>query len=111
MISLSPPPSTFVGIVGGLFDSPKSPCTWVDLKRRFTHSVLPPHWRSSKSLFLKGSPLQSLICRLNFRKRIWDEKFRPVILSKWIIKLFLANPAFLWNALGVPNSQVSFFDL
>lgn len=44
---------------------------------------------------------------LEAQRKIWDEKFRPVILSKWIVKVFLSNPAFLWNALGVPNSQVS----
>lgn len=36
--------------------------------------------------------------------KIWDDKFRPVILSKWITKLFLSNPAFLWNALGKLDS-------
>ena len=43
---------------------------------------------------------------LEKQKEIWDTKFRPVILSRWIVKVFLSNPAFLWNALGVPNSQV-----
>lgn len=37
---------------------------------------------------------------LEEQARIWKEKFRPVLLSKWITKLFLSNPAFLWNALG-----------
>lgn len=43
------------------------------------------------------------------QREIWDTKFRPVILSKWIVKVFLSNPAFLWNALGVPNSQAEMF--
>lgn len=34
--------------------------------------------------------------------RIWDKHLRPVLLAPWISKLFLANPVFLWNALGVP---------
>jgi betaine lipid synthase len=40
---------------------------------------------------------------------IWESKLRPVLLSKWITKLFLANPAFLWNALGVPSNQAQVF--
>lgn len=46
---------------------------------------------------------------LEKQKEIWDTKFRPVILSRWIVKVFLSNPAFLWNALGVPNSQAEMF--
>ncbi|CAE6397523.1 unnamed protein product [Rhizoctonia solani] len=37
--------------------------------------------------------------------RIWREKLRPVLLSNWFVKLVLNNPAFLWNALGVPLAQ------
>ncbi|CEL60650.1 betaine lipid synthase [Rhizoctonia solani AG-1 IB] len=37
--------------------------------------------------------------------RIWREKLRPVLLSNWFVKLVLDNPAFLWNALGVPLAQ------
>lgn len=43
------------------------------------------------------------------QKKIWDHKFRPVLLSSWVVKLFLSNPAFLWNALGVPNNQARMF--
>lgn len=32
-----------------------------------------------------------------------------MLLSKWITKLFLSNPAFLWNALGVPSNQAQVF--
>lgn len=46
---------------------------------------------------------------LEAQAQIWHEKFRPVILSKWITKLFLSNPAFLWNALGVPSNQAQVF--
>ncbi|GAA5964164.1 hypothetical protein JCM3765_005359 [Sporobolomyces pararoseus] len=42
---------------------------------------------------------------LEEQKKIWDSKLRPVILSKFITKIFLSNPAFLWNALGVPINQ------
>ncbi|KAK4048434.1 hypothetical protein OIV83_004780 [Microbotryomycetes sp. JL201] len=40
---------------------------------------------------------------------IWHSKLRPVLLSKFITKIFLSNPAFLWNALGVPLNQASVF--
>lgn len=43
------------------------------------------------------------------QRKVWDEKFRPVILSGWMVKLFLSNGAFLWNALGVPSSQAKMF--
>ncbi|SCZ94604.1 BZ3500_MvSof-1268-A1-R1_Chr12-3g03992 [Microbotryum saponariae] len=33
------------------------------------------------------------------QKKIWEDKIRPVLLSKFITKLFLSNSAFLWNAL------------
>ncbi|GJE99974.1 related to Betaine lipid synthase [Phanerochaete sordida] len=41
--------------------------------------------------------------------RIWDEHLRPVLLAPWIARLFLANPVFLWNALGVPINQMNCF--
>ncbi|KAM0746256.1 hypothetical protein T439DRAFT_360574 [Meredithblackwellia eburnea MCA 4105] len=46
---------------------------------------------------------------LEEQKKIWEEKLRPVLLSNWLVNLFLANPAFLWNALGVPNNQAKMF--
>ncbi|GAA5903303.1 class I SAM-dependent methyltransferase [Sporobolomyces salmoneus] len=46
---------------------------------------------------------------LDEQKRIWDDKLRPVLLSKLITKVFLSNPAFLWNALGVPINQANVF--
>lgn len=39
------------------------------------------------------------------QERIWREKLRPVLLSNWFVRLVLNNPAFLWNALGVPLAQ------
>ncbi|KAK4700778.1 betaine lipid synthase, partial [Phenoliferia sp. Uapishka_3] len=46
---------------------------------------------------------------LEAQRKIWEEKFRPVLLSSWVVNLFLSNPAFLWNALGVPNNQAKMF--
>ncbi|GAA6063494.1 hypothetical protein JCM10212_004453 [Sporobolomyces blumeae] len=46
---------------------------------------------------------------LEKQKKIWDDKLRPVLLSKFITRVFLANPAFLWNALGVPMNQAKCF--
>ncbi|GAA5930792.1 class I SAM-dependent methyltransferase [Sporobolomyces koalae] len=43
------------------------------------------------------------------QRRIWDFKLRPVLLSKAITRIFLSNPAFLWNALGVPINQMKVF--
>ncbi|KAI0338707.1 hypothetical protein BDW22DRAFT_1415383 [Trametopsis cervina] len=41
--------------------------------------------------------------------RIWDEHLKPVLLAPWIAKVFFANPAFCWNALGVPMNQMNCF--
>lgn len=41
---------------------------------------------------------------LKEQKRIWETSLRPVLLSSWIVNLFLSNQAFLWNALGVRKS-------
>ncbi|GAA5959377.1 hypothetical protein JCM21900_000709 [Sporobolomyces salmonicolor] len=46
---------------------------------------------------------------LEEQKKIWDTQLRPVILSKVIARIFLSNPAFLWNALGVPINQARVF--
>ncbi|SCV73196.1 BQ2448_7121 [Microbotryum intermedium] len=43
------------------------------------------------------------------QKKIWEDKFRPVLLSKFITRVFLSNSAFLWNALGVPTNQARVF--
>ncbi|KAG9122682.1 hypothetical protein FRC07_000821, partial [Ceratobasidium sp. 392] len=39
------------------------------------------------------------------QEHIWREKLRPVLLNNWFVRLVLNNPAFLWNALGVPLAQ------
>ena len=33
---------------------------------------------------------------LEAQAKIWEDKFRPVLLSSWVVNLFLSNPAFLW---------------
>lgn len=43
------------------------------------------------------------------QKQIWDTKVRKTIINETLIRLFLANPAFLWNALGVPMNQLNIF--
>ncbi|KIP07889.1 hypothetical protein PHLGIDRAFT_510955 [Phlebiopsis gigantea 11061_1 CR5-6] len=40
---------------------------------------------------------------------LWDAHVRPVLLAPWVSRLFLANPVFLWNALGVPINQMNCF--
>lgn len=43
------------------------------------------------------------------QKRIWDTKVRKTIINETLIRVFLSNPAFLWNALGVPINQFDIF--
>lgn len=40
---------------------------------------------------------------------IWDKHLRNTLINKTMIRLFLSNPAFLWNALGVPMNQYNCF--
>lgn len=46
---------------------------------------------------------------LEEQKHIWDTKVRKTIINETLIRLFLSNPAFLWNALGVPMNQLNIF--
>ncbi|KAI5479438.1 betaine lipid synthase [Pseudohyphozyma bogoriensis] len=46
---------------------------------------------------------------LEEQRAIWEKDLRPVLLSSWIVNLFLSNQAFLWNALGVPSNQAKMF--
>lgn len=46
---------------------------------------------------------------LEEQQRIWDAKLRGVMINKTLINLFFNNPAFLWNALGVPVNQYNCF--
>ncbi|CBQ70562.1 related to Betaine lipid synthase [Sporisorium reilianum SRZ2] len=40
---------------------------------------------------------------------VWNRKLRSTLINKPLIRLFLSNPAFLWNALGVPMNQYQIF--
>ncbi|GAC97098.1 hypothetical protein PHSY_004682 [Pseudozyma hubeiensis SY62] len=40
---------------------------------------------------------------------VWNKKLRSTLINKPLIRLFLSNPAFLWNALGVPMNQYQIF--
>ncbi|WFD44619.1 hypothetical protein MPSI1_003287 [Malassezia psittaci] len=46
---------------------------------------------------------------LEEQREIWDTRVRKAIINETLIKLFLSNPAFLWNALGVPINQLNIF--
>lgn len=46
---------------------------------------------------------------LEEQKNIWDTKVRKTIINETLVRLFLSNPAFLWNALGVPVNQLNIF--
>lgn len=46
---------------------------------------------------------------LEEQAQIWNDTLRNALLSRWLVKLFLSNAAFLWNALGVPMNQSSMF--
>lgn len=43
------------------------------------------------------------------QSKIWDERLRRTLINPPLINLFLSNPAFLWNALGVPVNQINCF--
>ncbi|EPQ30272.1 uncharacterized protein PFL1_02388 [Pseudozyma flocculosa PF-1] len=51
----------------------------------------------------------SLASTVEEQQRIWDTKLRSTLINKPLIRLFLSNPAFLWNALGVPMNQYQIF--
>lgn len=38
---------------------------------------------------------------------IWERRVKPIILHPLVSKLLIANPAFLWKALGVPVNQLA----
>ncbi|GAA5888436.1 hypothetical protein JCM6882_008619 [Rhodosporidiobolus microsporus] len=46
---------------------------------------------------------------LEEQRSIWQKKIRPVLLSGFMTRFVLANPVFLWNALGVPVNQLKVF--
>ena len=46
---------------------------------------------------------------LNEQKELWEKHVRGALINKTLINVFLSNPAFLWNALGVPVNQLNIF--
>ncbi|KAH0445918.1 hypothetical protein IEQ34_025248 [Dendrobium chrysotoxum] len=43
------------------------------------------------------------------QQQIWDKHLRGTMINRQMIRLVLSNPAFLWNALGVPMNQYNCF--
>ena len=43
------------------------------------------------------------------QQKIWNTRLRRALINPTFIRLFLSNPAFLWNALGVPMNQFNVF--
>jgi hypothetical protein len=43
------------------------------------------------------------------QQRLWNRRLRGTIINRPLIRWFLSNPAFLWNALGVPVNQMNCF--
>lgn len=43
------------------------------------------------------------------QQEIWDRHLRSTMINRKMIRLVLSNPAFLWNALGVPMNQYNCF--
>lgn len=43
------------------------------------------------------------------QRAVWENKLRKVFVSRWIVRFLLSNPAFLWQALGVPRTQSDMF--
>lgn len=43
------------------------------------------------------------------QQAIWNKHLRKAMINKKMIRFFLSNPAFLWNALGVPMNQYNCF--
>jgi betaine lipid synthase len=46
---------------------------------------------------------------LQEQQSIWDKHLRSTMINRKMIQLFFRNPAFLWNALGVPMNQYNCF--
>lgn len=46
---------------------------------------------------------------LEQQQSIWAKHLRRILINKTFINLVLSNPAFLWNALGVPINQYNCF--
>ena len=60
---------------------------------------------------LQGAVKQMLEARtLNEQRDIWHHKIRPVLLSKLVCNLVVAQESFLWAALGVPKNQLAMIE-
>lgn len=46
---------------------------------------------------------------LEEQSAIWERSLRRTLINPTLINVFLSNPAFLWNALGVPINQFNCF--
>ncbi|ODV97883.1 hypothetical protein PACTADRAFT_377 [Pachysolen tannophilus NRRL Y-2460] len=44
---------------------------------------------------------------LKEQRSIWDQKIKPILFNRFIGRLLVGNPIFLWKALGVPVNQAS----
>lgn len=42
---------------------------------------------------------------LQEQKEIWNSKIKPVLFNRFVGKVLIGNPVFLWSALGVPKNQ------
>ena len=63
-------------------------------------------------LFGLRSHVQSLLNArtLNEQREVWRQKIRPVLLSKLVCNLVVAQESFLWAALGVPKNQLAMIE-
>lgn len=39
------------------------------------------------------------------QRRVWKQKLRPILLSRWLSAVIISNKTWLWRALGVPQAQ------
>lgn len=47
---------------------------------------------------------------LNEQREIWHKKLRPALLSSVVNRLIVSQEGFLWNALGVPKTQLAMIE-
>lgn len=70
---------------------------------RILHTLFSVLGKSKKLAAFANAPT------LEMQREIYERDIRPVILSGSLVRLVLSNPAFLWNALGVPMNQMAIF--
>lgn len=44
---------------------------------------------------------------IEHQRYIYNDKIRKVLVNKWVSRLLISNPMFLWKALGVPINQMN----